>query len=80
MYEAKYIIVFNFSGEKSLWKIVRGLMPGSQWHQDNHNQSTSRKVQWIAGSIDLGNNSSSVPSTPSFPCTSQSCVVYDCKF
>lgn len=47
MYEAKYIIVFNFSGEKSLWKIAGGLMPGSQRHEDNHNQSTSRRVQWF---------------------------------
>lgn len=81
MYEAKYIIVFNFSrGEVTLEDArrvnAREPMTSGQLQSIHFKKST---VVWIVGNIDLGSNSSSVPSTPPFLCVSQLCPVYDHK-
>lgn len=77
MYEAKYIIVFNFSrGEVTARKVnVREPMTSRKLQSIHFKKST---VVWIAENIALDNNSSSVPSIPVF-CASQLCPVLGCK-
>lgn len=80
MYEAKYIIVFNFSRGEVTLEDARRVNAGEPMTsgQLQSIQFKKSRVVWIAGNIDLDNNSSSVPSTPSL-CVSQLCPVYDCK-
>lgn len=78
MYKAKHIIGFNFSrGEVTLEDArrvnAREPMTSGQMQSIHFKKST---VVWAAGSIDPGNNSSSMPP---FLCVFQLCLVYDCK-
>lgn len=81
MYEAKYITVFKFSRGEVTLEVARRVnarepMTSGQLQSIHLKKST---VVWIAGNIDLGNNSSSVPSTPPFLSVSQLRPVNDRK-
>lgn len=65
-------VVFKFSRGEVTLEVARRVnarepMTSGQLQSIHLKKST---VVWIAGNIDLGNNSSSVPSTPPFLCFS----------
>lgn len=76
MYEAKYIIVFNFSRGEVTLEDARRVNAGEPMTsgQLQSIQFKKSRVVWIAGNIDLDNNSSSVPSTPPL-CAFLSCAL-----